>query len=599
MGRSPCCDKNGLKKGPWTPEEDLKLIQYIEAHGAGNWRTLPKNAGLQRCGKSCRLRWTNYLRPDIKRGRFSFEEEETIIQLHSVLGNKWSAIAARLPGRTDNEIKNYWNTHIRKRLLKMGIDPVTHSPRLDLLDLSSLLNSSSSSSPQLNLSSLLGLQTLQVLQAGANSFPSPACSSFGNLAAQGNNQMGDFQMFSSDLNPSSSFCGYGTSENASVNNQNVGLDSVLSTPLSGSPLNSSTLINNCGSTTSFDFDNFIWNGTVAYQKPKLENTIDTNLLVALVNNSHKPAPSLALVSLLDNLVTESVPSFKTWQPTELSPAQPLKPGDYPNTVPAFPVQTQAQTCRLDLSDELFGGVSAACGGRDLDRSRCCPVLAAWLFAAHARSALQVTSAAPPASSDMPMMPDDSQKCVNSLQTSLITSLSCPAAFNLTGYRNATPMAAVKNLEKNCRNSSYAGCTKCLGALQKLNGDSKNGTHKQVNGDEDGRATKMLSRDCQLMGLTWLLARNKTAYIPTVSAVLRAIMYSAHPPHDAKCSPDQENMPLAVDSLQMEKTESSSAAARPSARISLLLTSTRSTMINYFLFPVLPLIIIVMGSSLSV
>ncbi|KAG8386936.1 hypothetical protein BUALT_Bualt03G0200600 [Buddleja alternifolia] len=135
MGRSPCCDKNGVMKGPWTPEEDLKLTQYIQMHGPGNWRTLPKNAGLQRCGKSCRLRWSNYLRPDIKRGRFSFEEEESIIQLHSVLGNKWSAIAARLPGRTDNEIKNYWNTHIRKRLLRMGIDPVTHAPRLDLLDL--------------------------------------------------------------------------------------------------------------------------------------------------------------------------------------------------------------------------------------------------------------------------------------------------------------------------------------------------------------------------------------------------------------------------------------------------------------------------------
>ncbi|KAJ8549651.1 hypothetical protein K7X08_033358 [Anisodus acutangulus] len=158
MGRAPCCDKNGLKKGPWTPEEDQKLIDYIQKYGYGNWRTLPKNAGLQRCGKSCRLRWTNYLRPDIKRGRFSFEEEETIIQLHSILGNKWSAIAARLPGRTDNEIKNYWNTHIRKRLLRMGIDPVTHSPRLDLLDLSSILNTSlyNNSSHQMNLSRLLG-----------------------------------------------------------------------------------------------------------------------------------------------------------------------------------------------------------------------------------------------------------------------------------------------------------------------------------------------------------------------------------------------------------------------------------------------------------
>ncbi|KAJ8748303.1 hypothetical protein K2173_001722 [Erythroxylum novogranatense] len=160
MGRAPCCDKNGLKKGPWTPEEDHMLITYIQTHGAGNWRTLPKNAGLQRCGKSCRLRWTNYLRPDIKRGRFSFEEEETIIQLHSLLGNKWSAIAARLPGRTDNEIKNYWNTHVRKRLLRNGIDPVTHAPRLDLLDLSSILSSALCSQSFLNLSSLLGNQAL-------------------------------------------------------------------------------------------------------------------------------------------------------------------------------------------------------------------------------------------------------------------------------------------------------------------------------------------------------------------------------------------------------------------------------------------------------
>nr|URN45690.1 MYB1 [Pongamia pinnata] len=160
MGRAPCCDKNGLKKGPWTPEEDQKLMDYIQKHGYGNWRILPKNAGLQRCGKSCRLRWTNYLRPDIKRGRFSFEEEETIIQLHSILGNKWSAIASRLPGRTDNEIKNYWNTHIRKRLLRMGIDPVTHSPRLDLLDLSSILSSSLYATPTINIQRLLGTQTL-------------------------------------------------------------------------------------------------------------------------------------------------------------------------------------------------------------------------------------------------------------------------------------------------------------------------------------------------------------------------------------------------------------------------------------------------------
>ncbi|KAG4993904.1 hypothetical protein AAZX31_11G105300 [Glycine max] len=128
MGRSPCCEKAHTNKGAWTKEEDDRLISYIRAHGEGCWRSLPKAAGLLRCGKSCRLRWINYLRPDLKRGNFTEEEDELIIKLHSLLGNKWSLIAGRLPGRTDNEIKNYWNTHIRRKLLNRGIDPATHRP---------------------------------------------------------------------------------------------------------------------------------------------------------------------------------------------------------------------------------------------------------------------------------------------------------------------------------------------------------------------------------------------------------------------------------------------------------------------------------------
>ncbi|CAL9098319.1 unnamed protein product [Musa textilis] len=128
MGRSPCCEKAHTNKGAWTKEEDLRLIAYINAHGEGCWRSLPKAAGLLRCGKSCRLRWINYLRPDLKRGNFTEEEDELIINLHSLLGNKWSVIARRLPGRTDNEIKNYWNTHIRRKLLGRGLDPQTHRP---------------------------------------------------------------------------------------------------------------------------------------------------------------------------------------------------------------------------------------------------------------------------------------------------------------------------------------------------------------------------------------------------------------------------------------------------------------------------------------
>lgn len=128
MGRQPCCDKVGLKRGPWTIEEDHKLMNFILNNGIHCWRMVPKlagmlgimipllesflssqsqtfslsvfrvlltkcnmygNEGLLRCGKSCRLRWINYLRPDLKRGGFTETEENQIIQLHSRLGNRY------------------------------------------------------------------------------------------------------------------------------------------------------------------------------------------------------------------------------------------------------------------------------------------------------------------------------------------------------------------------------------------------------------------------------------------------------------------------------------------------------------------------------
>ncbi|CAL5369257.1 unnamed protein product [Camellia sinensis] len=147
--RKPCCDKQDTNKGAWTKQEDQKLIDYIQTHGEGCWRTLPKAAGLHRCGKSCRLRWINYLRPDIKHGNFGQDEEDLIIKLHALLGNRWSLISGRLPGRTDNEVKNYWNTHLKRKLIRVGIDPDNHRlnqtlPRLQNQCMSTLVTSSGS-----------------------------------------------------------------------------------------------------------------------------------------------------------------------------------------------------------------------------------------------------------------------------------------------------------------------------------------------------------------------------------------------------------------------------------------------------------------------
>uniref|UniRef100_A0A5B7CCQ1 Putative transcription factor MYB86 n=1 Tax=Davidia involucrata TaxID=16924 RepID=A0A5B7CCQ1_DAVIN len=127
MGHHSCCNQQKVKRGLWSPEEDEKLIRYITTHGYGCWSEVPEKAGLQRCGKSCRLRWINYLRPDIRRGRFTPEEEKLIISLHGAVGNRWAHIASHLPGRTDNEIKNYWNSWIKKKIRKPSALPSTTS----------------------------------------------------------------------------------------------------------------------------------------------------------------------------------------------------------------------------------------------------------------------------------------------------------------------------------------------------------------------------------------------------------------------------------------------------------------------------------------
>ncbi|XP_026427651.1 transcription factor MYB59-like isoform X2 [Papaver somniferum] len=108
-----------IRKGPWTEQEDLQLVCFVGLFGDRRWDFIAKVSGLNRTGKSCRLRWVNYLHPGLKRGRMTPQEERLVLELHSRWGNRWSRIARKIPGRTDNEIKNYWRTHMRKKAQEM------------------------------------------------------------------------------------------------------------------------------------------------------------------------------------------------------------------------------------------------------------------------------------------------------------------------------------------------------------------------------------------------------------------------------------------------------------------------------------------------
>ncbi|KAL3736345.1 hypothetical protein ACJRO7_025322 [Eucalyptus globulus] len=144
-----------LKKGPWTAAEDAVLIEHVKKNGEGNWNSVQKNTGLPRCGKSCRLRWTNHLRPNLKKGSFTPEEERLILKLHAQLGNKWARMATQLPGRTDNEIKNYWNTRIKHRI-RQGLPLYPHDITPEHLPSSSVPRAME---PRLNTTSQLHTPT--------------------------------------------------------------------------------------------------------------------------------------------------------------------------------------------------------------------------------------------------------------------------------------------------------------------------------------------------------------------------------------------------------------------------------------------------------
>nr|DAD47714.1 TPA_asm: hypothetical protein HUJ06_017651 [Nelumbo nucifera] len=112
-------DEVVMRKGPWMAEEDEILLDYVKKYGPRDWSSIRSKGLLPRTGKSCRLRWVNKLKPDLKTGcKFSVEEERVVIDLQAKFGNKWARIATYLPGRTDNDVKNFWSTR-QKRLARI------------------------------------------------------------------------------------------------------------------------------------------------------------------------------------------------------------------------------------------------------------------------------------------------------------------------------------------------------------------------------------------------------------------------------------------------------------------------------------------------
>ncbi|KAJ4870420.1 Uncharacterized protein Rs2_47976 [Raphanus sativus] len=282
----------------------------------------------------------------------------------------------------------------------------------------------------------------------------------------------------------------------------------------------------------------------------------------------------------------------------------------PDTIPAFPEQSDFSRCPLDLPEDLFHGIKLACTGKKLHRAKCCPVLGAWLYSAYSATALTrsvsrnaSSAATTPEEEYMPLLPDDSETCVGGLEKSLrrrgielqrqndtcdvaycycgirLHHLSCSEAFSVDGEGRLVGDESVDRLENDClsgrhangdRESTLGSCNKCLNSLYKLNPKKTSATRNPSTEDRN-RTTKMHNKDCVLMGLTWLLSKNRTAYFHTVTSVLRAIMVNQNG-EPRSCSLGGDGMPLAVDSSEFSNDSSSALLEYPHHLVHFLLYS---------------------------
>ncbi|KAL1818937.1 hypothetical protein ACET3Z_013806 [Daucus carota] len=287
--------------------------------------------------------------------------------------------------------------------------------------------------------------------------------------------------------------------------------------------------------------------------------------------------SLFLLTILP--ILHSLPAIP--DPTK-QPLQPFLPSSSPPlTIPANPEQSDLTACPLHLSDDLFRGIQSACTGKHNKhyKSRCCPALAAWLYSAYSTVALANAGRSLQTMSygDLPQLPDDSETCVDALHKGLKTKgielvkvnetcdvvycycgirlhpLTCPSAFSVDGKSGKlVGDHSVHRLEKNCLRHGVNGCSNCLHSLSLLNEERTRNT----TASED-RTSKMKNKDCDLMGLTWLLAKNRSAYMHTVSAVFGAIMKTTDGRNPQSCTLSSDGMPLAVDSTELNSQSSAS------------------------------------------